>query len=373
MKKSWALLKNQFEKVLKTKMENIQARTSAIDNQSSSDNSVANIDMRYINKKLFDHWGWFVSILPLILILSYLLICSVPRYYTTSTKLAPEIESPKGSGGAMSSIASSLGIDISNIQSTDAITPLLYPELMEDNKFITNLFNIKIITIDNKTKCDYFTYLSKYQKKPWWSRSKKDEIASEITPNPYRLTKGQDRIVQEIRSNIKISVNSKNGVITITTSDQDPLVCKTVTDSLRTILKGYITKYRTDKAKADYAYYYNLTEKAKAKYEQARRKYGQFGDANQDIQLQSYQLQQEELENDMQLKYNEYTTMNTQLQQAAAKIQEKTPVFTLIKGAEVPIKPAGPKRMIFALVMTVLAAFILSVIILRKDIFKVFA
>ena len=65
--------------------------------------------------------------------------------------------------------------------------------------------------------------------------------------------------------------------------------------------------------------------------------------------------------------------MNTQLQQAAAKIQEKTPVFTLIKGAEVPIKPAGPKRMIFALVMTVLAAFILSVIILRKDIFKVFA
>lgn len=373
MKKSWALLKNQFETVLKTKMENIQARTSAIDNQSSSDNSVANIDMRYINKKLFDHWGWFVSILPLILILSYLLICSVPRYYTTSTKLAPEIESPKGSGGAMSSIASSLGIDISNIQSTDAITPLLYPELMEDNKFITNLFNIKIITIDNKTKCDYFTYLSKYQKKPWWSRSKKDEIASEITPNPYRLTKGQDRIVQEIRSNIKISVNSKNGVITITTSDQDPLVCKTVTDSLRTILKGYITKYRTDKAKADYAYYYNLTEKAKAKYKQARRKYGQFGDANQDIQLQSYQLQQEELENDMQLKYNEYTTMNTQLQQAAAKIQEKTPVFTLIKGAEVPIKPAGPKRMIFALVMTVLAAFILSVIILRKDIFKVFA
>lgn len=185
------MLKNQFETVLKTKMENIQARTSAIDNQSSSDNSVANIDMRYINKKLFDHWGWFVSILPLILILSYLLICSVPRYYTTSTKLAPEIESPKGSGGAMSSIASSLGIDISNIQSTDAITPLLYPELMEDNKFITNLFNIKIITIDNKTKCDYFTYLSKYQKKPWWSRSKKDEIASEITPNPYRLTKGK--------------------------------------------------------------------------------------------------------------------------------------------------------------------------------------
>lgn len=354
-------------------MENKQVHTPIDESNTSFDNRVATIDMRYINRKLFHHWIWFVTILPLVLIISYLIICSVPRYYTTSTKLAPEIESPKGTGGAMSSIASSLGIDISNMQSTDAITPLLYPELMEDNKFITNLFKIKIITIDNKTKCDYFTYLSKFQKKPWWSRYKKDKMVSENTPNPYLLTKEQDGIVKEIRSNIKISVNSKNGVITITTSDQDPLVCKTVTDSLRTILKGYIVKYRTDKAKADYAYYNKLTEKAKAKYEQARRKYGQFGDSNQDIQLESYQLQQEELENDMQLKYNEYTAMNTQLQQAAAKIQEKTPVFTLIKGAEVPIKPAGPKRLIFSLVMAVLATFILSIIILRKDIIKVFA
>lgn len=354
-------------------MENIQVHSPTNDGTTFFEDSVISIDMRYINKKLFHHWIWFVTILPLVLFISYLLICSVPRYYTTSTKLAPEIESPKGTGGAMSSIASTLGIDISNMQSTDAITPLLYPELMEDNKFITNLFKIRIATIDNKTQCDYFTYLSKYQKEPWWNRSKKDKTASENTPNPYRLTKEQDKIVKEIRSNIKISVNSKNGVITITTSDQDPLVCKTVTDSLRTILKGYIVKYRTDKAKADFAYYNKLTEKAKAKYEQARRKYGQFGDANQDVQLESYQLQQEELENDMQLKYNEYTAMNTQLQQAAAKIQEKTPVFTLIKGAEVPIKPAGPKRMIFAFGMMVLAAFVLSVIILRKDILKIFA
>lgn len=331
------------------------------------------IDMRSINKKLMDNRIWFVTILPVVLIISYFIISSVPRYYTTSTKLAPELEAPKGSGGAMSSIASSLGLDIANIQSADAITPLLYPELMEDNKFIANLFKIQVSTLDGKTKCDYFTYLAKFQKKAWWETLlfNSEDAPNGNIKNAYKLTRSQDEIAQQIRENIKLSVNSKNGVITISATDQDRLICKTVTDSLRTILKGYIIQYRTDKVKADYAYYLKLTTNAKEKYEQARRLYAKFGDENQDILLESYRSKQEDLENDMQLKYNEYTSMNAQLRQAAAKIQEKTPVFTLIKGAEIPIKPAGPKRLIFALFITLFAAGIISIVILRKDILNI--
>jgi uncharacterized protein involved in exopolysaccharide biosynthesis len=59
----------------------------------------------------------------------------------------------------------------------------------------------------------------------------------------------------------------------------------------------------------------------------------------------------------MQLKFNAYSVLNTQLQQAKAKVQEKTPAFTVIKGASVPIKPTGPKRMIFVCGMVILAFF----------------
>jgi uncharacterized protein involved in exopolysaccharide biosynthesis len=62
----------------------------------------------------------------------------------------------------------------------------------------------------------------------------------------------------------------------------------------------------------------------------------------------------------MQLKFNTYSALSTQLQQAKAKVQERTPAFTLLKGAEVPIKPAGPKRMIFVLAMTILAFIVLT-------------
>ena len=77
--------------------------------------------------------------------------------------------------------------------------------------------------------------------------------------------------------------------------------------------------------------------------------------------LESYRAKQTDLENDMQLKYNTYTTIMTQYQMAKAKVQERTPAFTLVQGAAVPIKPAGPKRMLFVAGMCVLAFFFSSI------------
>ena len=112
---------------------------------------------------------------------------------------------------------------------------------------------------------------------------------------------------------------------------------------------------------------------AKASYERSRQIYASYSDANQDVILQSVQSKIEDLENDMQLKFNTYSNAKNQYDAARAKLQEKTPVFTVLKGASVPIKPAGPKRMIFVLVMELLTGIILTIWVLRKDISKIFA
>ena len=43
--------------------------------------------------------------------------------------------------------------------------------------------------------------------------------------------------------------------------------------------------------------------------------------------------------------------MTTQYQAAKAKVQERTPAFTVIQGAAVPLKAAGPRRTIFVISM----------------------
>lgn len=94
------------------------------------------IDLREIGRRLWKKKWWFVALLPVAAVVSAIIIVDVPRTYTTSTTMAPEIENPVSSGGALSSIAASFGFDMSAVQSTDAISPTLYPDLMEDNGFV---------------------------------------------------------------------------------------------------------------------------------------------------------------------------------------------------------------------------------------------
>ena len=74
----------------------------------------------------------------------------------------------------------------------------------------------------------------------------------------------------------------------------------------------------------------------------------------------------------MQLKYNTYSTLNTQMEQAIAKVQEKTPVFTVIKGASVPLKPSAPKRMVFIALMVILSWVITTLYMCRRELKQLF-
>ena len=162
----------------------------------------------------------------------------------------------------------------------------------------------------------------------------------------FNLTKEQTEVFTGIRQSIGCSVEMKTGLITITVTDQDPLICATIADSVRTKLQAFITEYRTNKARNDVEYYKKLTVEAKLAYEKARQGYGSYADQNTDVVMQSYKLKESDLENDMQLKFNAYSAMRNQLQLAEAKLQERIPAFTVIQGATVPQSPAGPKKKI---------------------------
>lgn len=334
------------------------------------------IDLRLVVKKIWANKRLFYKTLPITFVLSCIYIFSQPRYYTSEVKLAPEMESNMG-GGTLGSLAASFGIDLSDMQTSDAITPLLYPDLMEDNGFVTSMFNIRVKDIDGEIDASYHDYLKEHQKQAWftypidWLKSllaKKEESAGSASGfNPYHLSKKDNDLAEAIRNNIKIHIDKKTGVITINTKAQDALICKTLADSIKNQLQAFITDYRTNKARIDYEYYKKLAANAKADYEKVRRQYGASSDANMDVSLKSIELRIMDLENDMQLKYNAYTTLCTQLEAAKAKVQERTPAFTVIKGAEVPVKPAGPKRMLFVAGMLILTFMGTCFHIVKKD------
>lgn len=331
------------------------------------------IDLKAIVEKLWNKRKLFYKVLLSVFIASCIYILGVPRTYDTTTMLAPEIDSPL-KGGTISSLAASFGFDLSEMQTSDAITPLLYPDLMKDNGFVTSLFNISVVSKDGDVCTSYYNYLKDHQKQTIWFvpldwirnifKPQDNSNSKTKTFSPYQLSKIDNDIANAIRNNVKLSVDKKTGIITISAKAQDALICKTVCDSVTAQLQYAITDYRTNKARTDYNYYKTLSLEAKQEYEKARQRYASFSDASTHISLRSIELKMQDLENDMQLKYNTYTTLNTQLQASKAKVQERTPAFTVLKGAEVPVKATGPKRMLFVFGMLILAFIVTSIYIL---------
>ena len=336
------------------------------------------IDVVAIAKEMKKHKKLYMIALPITFVLSCLLILCVPRYYSSTAKLAPEISS--FSSSSLGDIASSFGFNLGESSTNgDAIFPELYPELIESNDFMVGMFDVKVKSKDGSINTTYYDYLANHQKAPWWVagiQTVKKWFAEPDTTavkgkkaNPFFLTKQQDAIVKLMMNRIMCNVDKKNYVISISVEDQDPLISATLADTVQAKLQDFITAYRTKKAKKDLEYYKKLSSDAKAKYERIRQQYASYSDANQDMVLESYRLKANDMENEMQLLYNTYTSLQDQVQQAQAKLLMQTPAFTTLQSASVPLKPAGPKRMLFVLGMTVLVFLIISIYSTRKIIF----
>lgn len=344
------------------------------------------IDFKQIWATLLSKKKLFFKVWGITFVLSCLVILPQPRYYTTEVSVAPESADAK-EVGSLASLASNFGINLGN-GSSDAIYPLLYPDLFESTKFIVGLLDIKIRTKDGEIETDYYTYMKNHQKKNfllWPFRSIKRWVTSFFAEkeadipgkdgkrfNPFELSKTTSGIVKEVQENIQCTYSRTTDIVTIKVTDQDPLVCALLADSIKQHLQDFVTNYRTKKSRVDLEYYNMLTAEAKANYDKARMKYAAFSDASTNVSLRSVELKMQDMENDMQAKYNIYTAMSARLEAAMAKVQENTPAFTELKNATVPVKPAGPKRMIFVVAMLFLATCGTIVYLYHKELIKWF-
>ena len=315
------------------------------------------------------HRKLYYKVLPITFVISAILMLSIPNYYSCTVMLAPALSSMGvKSGGSLASLASSFGINLGGASAgADALLPTLYPDLMNSVTFRASLFPIKVQREDDSTGVEvmtYYDYLKDGQKLPWWSASIKaiiDLLPKKEDPangkvNTFKLTKEQTAIVKAMEKTVSCDVDKKTMVITIHVTDQDPLICATIADSVQTKLQSFITDYRTSKARVDYEYNLKLSREAKAKYEQARDRYATYADSHRNVSSQNAQTKEADLQNEMELQERIYQQVVAQLQQAEMKVQEETPAFTTLQPATVPVKKDGPKRARTCLIFLFLAA-----------------
>ena len=347
-----------------------------INNQELMEEEGSSIDFVKLWNDVLKHRRLYYKVLPITFVIAAIIMLSIPNYYNCEVKLSPEMSSTSSSTSGLLSLASSFGVNLGKAggMGTEALFPTLYPDLMNSVDFKTSLFPVPVTIEGDEDEPDrtmsYYDYMENEQSKPWWSYIFKGigdgikwvknwitgkEVEEVDGVNPFRLSEEQAEIVETIDENIVCDVDKKTMVITINVKDQDPVICATMADTVKTRLQNFITDYRTRKARVDLEYNKKLYAETKARYDKARRLYAEFVDANNDIILQTVRQRQVELENDMQIQYNAFTQVAAQLLAAEAKVQEDTPAFTTLQSATVPVKKTGPKRAQMCLVFLFLA------------------
>lgn len=291
-------------------------------------------------------------------ILGIIIALSIPKQYTVTVTLSPEMGGDKAGGGLASLASSFLGTGASS-NSPDALNATLAPDIVTSTPFTLELFNTKVQTLDGKLDTTLVAYLDE-QKQPWWGYIKaapgmaigaikslfSEEADTASILNPFQLTKEESEKVEGLRKALTADVDKKTAKTTISVTLQDPKVTAIVADSVVAKLQQYIIDYRIKKAKEDCAYLEQLYKERQQEYYDAQSKYAHYFDSNRNIALQSVRAEQERLQNDMNLAYQVYSQVAQQLQVARAKIQEEKPVFAVVEPATVPLQPSGTSRKI---------------------------
>ena len=285
---------------------------------------------------------------------------SIPKEYTTTVTLAPESGTSKSMSGGLSALAGLAGISLGDMQSADALSPTLYPDIVKSIPFSIEMFDVKVTDKKGELNTTVYDYLKEHQKKAWWSyvfsapfkalgwvmktiKGEEPKDTSRVV-NPFMLTRDQNEIIMALGKKIEVEEDKKTSVIKISVTMQDPLISATLTNTVMEKLQDYITAYRTNKARIDLEYTERLYKESMENYYKAQQEYAVYMDRNQNISLRSAQTQQERLRNEMELAFNVYNQTAQQLQVAKAKVQEDTPVYTVVEAATVPLRASKPSK-----------------------------
>lgn len=284
---------------------------------------------------------------------------SIPKEYTTTIKLSPEMTDSKSKmGGGLGALASMAGVNLQQGNSVDAVYPNLYPDVVNSVPFIVSLFDVKVTDSEGETMTVAY-YMKEELSSAWWSTILsfpgkaigwtislfKEKNEGDESIDPTHLTNKQWEMVEALRKRISADVDTKTFVITIGATMQDPVISAQLADTVAENLKKHITQYRIQKAVDDMEYMQKINEEARKEYYDVQQKYADYVDKNHNVALSSRRTEEERLRNEVSLAFNLYNSTATQLQQIKAKVQENTPVYAVIQPATVPFKATSSRMM----------------------------
>lgn len=293
---------------------------------------------------------------------------TLPIEYASGVQILPELQSKNNLGG-FRALADLAGMNLDNLQISEAIRPDLYPSVIESKLFLLDVAKLKVTASDSRQAETISGFLERKGTGKgglldklvglFNIESEKDKdattprIPTNIPASILILDKSQEALLKQLAARITSNLDRKTGVISIRVTMPDPIVAAWVAQYSTEYLENYMLTYRLGKQHAHVEFLEREMEKASANFRNADEKLRRFKDRNRNPFIESSTTDESRLQAEFNLNQNLYTELSKQYEQSKIKMKDESPVIKILNPAEVPLKRDSPKRRVIASVFLV--------------------
>jgi LPS O-antigen subunit length determinant protein (WzzB/FepE family) len=306
------------------------------------------------------------------------------KEYTASTTIVPQTsgrgKSLKGSLGGLAAIA---GVDLGSLTDNDSeISPLLYPRIISSTLFQKELLNTSLTIKGYDDPVTFQEYYREIYKPSLLGAIKKYTIGlpgiiikkikstktsmKSANSQIITITDEEQNLIERLENQISLSVNRKEGYISISSTMPEALNSAELTENIQKLLQKYIINFNVKKSKDELRY---ITERYKEKekiYKETQNKLAVFQDRNQFMNTALAQNTLIRYQADYDLAFDVYSELAKEQERQQLKVKEDTPVFTILDSVSIPNKKSKPQRAIIVFIFSFLG-FILGVTIVLTE------
>ena len=156
---------------------------------------------------------------------------------------------------------------------------------------------------------------------------------------------------------ISITNDKKEGVVSLTVVEGDPMIAAQVAKVTEDVLQDWIIEHKIKNAKAQYDFIEKQFDTKQKEFFSIQEQLAGYMDRNQNVLQASYLTRLERLQAEFDLVNTVYSELAKQKEQAAIQLSKDTPTFSVLDPVKVPKDKTNPKKSLL-----ILGAFLIGLI-----------
>lgn len=279
-----------------------------------------------------------------------------PETYTASSTFIPHT-SEGANGTDLGGLAALAGVSFSENNSGTDISPKLYAKVIGSEPFRKQLLDAHILF--NGDSITYGKFLT-FQQKSLLETIRENtiglpsKIISIISDHQTRIenidssnVNSNYRFISSISSKINISFDNKEGLVSITVLESNPIVAAQIAGITENLLKDWIKNYKVNKAKAHFDFIQKQFLIKEQEFYHIQEELASYMDRNKNVFSNSYLIKLNRIQAKFDLANSIYNELAKQKEQASIQLNKETPTFSIIEPVKIPSDKTSPNISIY--------------------------